>query len=60
MPDARDTVLQRINQLRRKPKKMKRKTFVEVATIMNNENIMTLTGKTWTGASVQNFVSRYK
>ena len=41
-------IIQRIGQLRKKPRHRKRKTWQEVADILNAEGIKTLEGHTWT------------
>jgi len=43
---------QKIAALRRQPKDAKRRTYAEVAAVLNAEGYLTWTGKAWTGASV--------
>ena len=64
VPDKRDTILGQIKALRRKPKLGKRMTFVEIAVQVNalalkDDTYTTLTGKTWTGAAIQNLLQKY-
>lgn len=63
-PERRDCILEKIKQLRKKPKGKKRTTFVNVAEEVNllaerDENYSTLTGTKWSGAMIQNFLQRY-
>ena len=63
-PEKRDMVLQAIRGYRKKPKGRKRMTFREVAEELKNmiskDNVYSsLTGKSWSGPMVQNFIQRY-
>lgn len=64
VPDKRDAILGQIKALRRKPKLGKRLTFVEVADQLNelaksDDIYSTISGTTWTGVMIQNFIRRY-
>lgn len=53
-------ILKEIRRLRRKPKGLRRPTFEDVAQELNRQGILTMTGKTWTGANVAMALQRAK
>ncbi len=59
-PDRQEYVLSRIKKLRRKPRGKNRMTYREVAEQLNKDGILTLTGKPWTGPTIQNFLQRHE
>ena len=52
-------VIKRIRALRRKRPDQRRRTYAEIAIILNEEGFRTVSGRQWTAANVQSIVKRF-
>jgi len=58
--EERPEVVREIRRLRRKRKGMRRRTYIEVAEELNKAGLTTMTGKAFTGQTVQNILQGIK